>query len=57
MYLDSKAPPTLTSGKATFKANEPAVGSQSITAVYNGDGNFTSSTSSVLKQVVKASGT
>ncbi len=48
---------TLTSGKATFKTNALAVGSQSITAVYSGDGNFTTSTSSALTQTVNQDGT
>ena len=32
---------TLSSGKATYKTGALAVGSQAITAVYGGDGNFT----------------
>jgi hypothetical protein len=40
------------SGVATFSDSSLAVGTQSITAVYSGDTNFTTSTSSVLSQVV-----
>ncbi len=40
---------------ATFTTTSLAVGSHSITAVYAGDGNFVTSTSSILKQVVQES--
>ena len=44
---------TLTFGTATFTTSTLAIGSHNITAVYNGDGNFTGSTSSpALAQVV-----
>jgi hypothetical protein len=48
---------TLSGGRATFKTSALAVGSQSITAVYGGDGNFTSSTSAVLTQTVQKDAT
>ena len=44
---------TLGSGKASFKTTSLAVGSQAITAVYGGDGNFTTSTSTALTQTVQ----
>jgi hypothetical protein len=40
------------SAQATYKTT-PATGSHSITAVYNGDGNFNGATSAVLTQTVK----
>ena len=40
-------------GVATFDASGLAIGSHSIYAVYNGDGNYVGSTSSVLTQVVQ----
>ena len=43
---------TLSSGVATFSTSSLAVGTQSITAVYSGDANFTTSTSSAVSQVV-----
>jgi hypothetical protein len=43
---------TLSSGKASFKTSELAVGSQAIIAVYGGDINFVTSTSAVLNQTV-----
>jgi hypothetical protein len=43
---------TLSGGKATFKTTALAVGSQSITAIYSGDVNFTTSTSPVVTQTV-----
>ena len=43
---------TLTSGIATFTSSALAVGSHSLTAIYGGDTNFASSTSSALAQVV-----
>ena len=48
---------TLSGGKATFKTSALPVGSQSLTAVYSGDANFTTSTSAVLTQTVKQDGT
>src|SRR5439155_5855181 len=43
---------SLSSGQATFTTTSLAAASHSITAVYNGDGNFITSTSSVLTQTV-----
>ena len=43
---------TLTSGTATFTTSSLAVGSHSITAVYSGDSNFTTSTGSLPMQTV-----
>jgi hypothetical protein len=43
---------TLSGGSATFTTSSLPVGSDSITAVYGGDPNFTASTSPVLTQVV-----
>ncbi len=43
---------TLSSGVASFTTSSLAVGTQSITAVYSGDTNFTISTSSAVSQVV-----
>jgi hypothetical protein len=40
------------SGKATFSTSALKVGTDSITAVYSGDSNFETSTSTALKQVV-----
>jgi hypothetical protein len=48
---------TLSSGVATFSTSSLAVGTQSITAVYSGDTNFTTSTSSALSQVVNTPAT
>ena len=46
------------SGQATYSSSSLAVGSDSITAVYSGDSNFSGSTASALSQVVnKASQT
>ena len=45
------------SGLASFSTTTLAVGSQSITAVYRGDGNFTSSTSTALTQTVNQDAT
>jgi len=42
------------SGMATFATSTLLVGAHPITAVYNGDGNFTGSTSGVLTQNVQA---
>ena len=44
---------TLSGGVATFSISTLAVGSHSITGIYNGDTNFTTSTSSTLAQTVK----
>src|SRR5206468_230390 len=46
---------TLSSGKAIYTNAALAVGSHSITAVYNGDGNFNTSTNSPLTQMVNQS--
>ncbi len=43
---------TLSSGVASFTTSSLAVGTQSITAVYSGDTNFTISTSSAVSQIV-----
>jgi sugar lactone lactonase YvrE len=55
-FLDGTTPVCtaveLTSGVASCTTSSLAAGSHSITAVYSGDGNFLSSTSSVLTQVV-----
>ena len=48
---------TLTAGVATFSTSSLAVGTQSITAVYSGDTNFTTSTSSAHSQVVNTPAT
>ena len=49
---------SVTSGKAVFSISSLAVGSHSIAAVYGGDGNFTTSTSSpALTQVVNKAAT
>ncbi len=45
------------SGVATLTTTTFAVGAHSITAVYGGDGNFTSSTSSALSHTVNQAGT
>ena len=42
----------LTAGATSFATNSLAIGAHSITAVYNGDANFTGSTSSAVNQVV-----
>ena len=47
----------LGSGTATFATSALTAASHSITAVYGGDGNFTSSTSSVLTQTVNQTAT
>ena len=44
-------------GHATFTTSTLAVGSNSITAAYNGDSNFNTSTSSALTQTVNKGGT
>jgi RHS repeat-associated protein len=46
---------TLSDGVAMFSTTTLSVGTHSITAVYSGDDNFTTSTSPVLKQKVKQS--
>ena len=59
-FLDNGTPigaSTLSSGVATFSTSSLAVGTQSITAVYSGDTNFTTSTSSALSQVVNTPAT
>jgi hypothetical protein len=43
---------TLSSGAAAYTTTALSVGSHSITAVYNGDGNFTGGTSSSLMQTI-----
>ena len=48
---------TLSGGTATYSTSALSVASHSITAVYGGDGNFTTSTSSTLTQTVNAAGT
>jgi Bacterial Ig-like domain (group 3) len=48
---------TLSGGVATFSISTLTVGSHSITGVYSGDANFTTSTSSTLTQTVKQSST
>ncbi len=48
---------TLSGGKATFTTSSLAVASHSITAVYAGDGNFTTSTSSASTQTVSKAST
>ena len=45
------------SGQATFSTTALAVGSHTITAVYNGDGNFNTSTSSAVTNTVATAGT
>ncbi len=44
---------SLTAGVATFSTTTLAAGTRSITAVYNGDSNFNSSTSAALTQIVR----
>ena len=44
---------TLTNGKASFAISTLTAGSHFITAVYSGDSNFTSTTSSALTEVVQ----
>jgi len=48
---------TLSSGKASLKTSSLAVGSQAISAVYGGDGNFTTSTSAALTQTIQQDAT
>ncbi len=48
---------TLSSGKATFATNLLGSGSHIITVVYNGDGNFVTSTSAPLNQTVTQAST
>ena len=45
---------TLSAGSATFATSSLSVGTHSITAVYGGDANFNTSTSSVLAQTVNS---
>jgi len=47
----------LSSGQAAFSASSLTVGSHSITAVYGGDANFLTSTSTALSQVVNQAST
>jgi Bacterial Ig-like domain (group 3)/Hypothetical glycosyl hydrolase family 15/Domain of unknown function (DUF4214)/SdrD B-like domain len=46
----------LTNGTATFNTSTLAAGTHSITAIYGGDANFSSSTSSTLSQTVITNG-
>jgi hypothetical protein len=48
---------TLSGGVATFTTSKLALGTDSITAVYNGNADFSGSTSPVLSQVVNAAPT
>jgi hypothetical protein len=48
---------TLSSREATFSTSSLSTGTHSITAVYDGDTNFTGSTSSILSQVVQSEST
>ena len=48
---------TLTAGVATFTSSTLSVGAHSITAVYNGDTNFTTSTSPTFTQTVNKAST
>jgi hypothetical protein len=48
---------TITNGIATFSTRSLTVGSHSITAVYSGDGTFTTATSPAVTQVVNLVGT
>jgi hypothetical protein len=48
---------TLNSGKATFTTSSLSVGSHAITAVYGGDVNFTTSTSTAVSQGVNQANT
>ena len=47
---------TLSGGSATFSTSSLAVGTHSITAIYGGDANFNSSTSTVISQIVSQDG-
>jgi N-acetylneuraminic acid mutarotase len=47
---------TLSGGGATYSTSKLAVGTASITAVYGGDTNFTTSTSKAVRQVVNSPG-
>ena len=47
----------LSSGMATWAASSLSIGSQDITAVYGGDGNFTGTTSAPLVQSISQDGT
>jgi autotransporter-associated beta strand protein len=47
---------SLTAGRATFQTTTLSVASHQITAVYNGDGNFTGNTSAALTQIVNQAG-
>ncbi len=48
---------TLSGGVATFSTTSLSVATHSITAVYGGDGNFTTSTSSIVSQTVNQAST
>src|SRR5207253_8687605 len=48
---------TLSSGQATFTTSSLSVASHTITAVYNGDANFNTSTSPSLTQAVNKAST
>jgi hypothetical protein len=48
---------TMSSGRATFTTSNFTVASHAITAIYNGDANFNSSTSSSLNQTVNKAST
>ena len=48
---------TMSSGRATFTTSSFTVATHAITAVYNGDANFNSSTSSTLNQTVNKANT
>ena len=59
-FLDGTTPldtETLKAGVATFSTSTLTVATHSITAVYSGDTNFTTSTSSVAQDVKQASTT
>ena len=47
----------LSKGKADFKTSSLSVGAHAITAIYSGDGNFITSTSTALDQTVNQDGT
>jgi hypothetical protein len=46
----------LSGGSASFATSTLKVGTNSITAVYGGDSNFSASTSKAVKQVVEKAG-
>ncbi len=51
------SPVALSGGTATFSTSQLAVGTHSITVVYSGDANFTTSTSAALSQTANKDGT